>query len=284
MISEMRAPLYTLILISVLVVAFGCQPMQQSADVAVKPISNPRLLYPWSVVKYNIRDISENISIIDIEGLQTPYLGYLAERNYIKVNYPELEIKSQSVLTMGNRYIDKFQLESGGMDVLSLWFDATEFYGASTMGRWLVEYDDGSSETGYLQEGDLEQLWMGNVNILLGRVNATGTLTYQIEDEMNNGLWGSGKILDGLVHGEWRLWRQSEGQVYANYLHGVQHGLDISWDSNRVLRSKIDWRKGELEGPAAWWDESGAPVMAGTYHSGIVVSTNEINLEITNKE
>ena len=121
---------------------------------------------------------------------------------------------------MRNRVIQVVSIQTHAKELMHVYFDITSVVVKPRMGAWVFADIDGMECTGMIDEDYLQNINPEPWQELVG--TNSGTLMFQIDDAIGDGLLGTGEVRHGRKHGTWRYERPIEGTILVEYDMGTK--------------------------------------------------------------
>lgn len=207
----------------VLVFLMGCQhshlcPYKESQTSSTH--LRPPVLFPWSCPAYTGGNGSGVDQAIIITQTSVQFLAGNVKEAWLNCHYPGGAIREVSTRIVHNRVIQVISIQAPTKEIVQVYFDVTSTVAQPSLGVWFFVDSDGIGCTGMIDEEYLRNINPEPWQELVGTNN--GTLIYQVDDEIGNGLLGTGAVRHGRKHGTWRYERLIEGAILVEYDMGTK--------------------------------------------------------------
>lgn len=184
----------------------------------------PAALFPWSHPAYAGGNGSRVDQAVIITGVSVYFMGRKAKDDWISSHYPDSVVREVRKQIVRHHVIETASIQTPAGEIVQVYFDVTGVVIKPGIGAWYFLGIDGVEYAGMLDEQHLRntdsQPWLQLVG------TSSGTLTYQIDDEIDNGLLATGKVRNGKKHGPWIYERSGEGSIHVEYDMGTRVSED----------------------------------------------------------
>lgn len=186
-------------------------------------------LFEWSCPSYEGGDGTSLDQAVILRGISVKSMAREAKKNWLNIHYPDHVIYEVKHQISRFRVFDIISIEKqSGEKLLDVYFDVTEAVTKPSLGMWFFLYDNNEEYVaGMINEDYVFSTYSGPEpwEYLIGR--NSGTLIYQIDDEVENGLLAIGEFKDGVKNGIWKYERR-EGSRHVKYNMGTN--ISEKWE------------------------------------------------------
>lgn len=195
----------------------GCRSGHYSTENLLSPSSPSKqtTLFPWSSPYYAGGDGTSLERAVILKGTSVQFMARKAKKDWIKCHYPSGVIRNVHIQIVQSHVIQTIVLQMPSGEITRVYFDVTGVIVKPDLGAWFFVGDNGLEYAGMIDEEYFHESALPPWQQLVG--TNSGTLIYQVDDEIGNGLFATGKLKHGKEHGVWHYERPVEGIMRKEY-------------------------------------------------------------------
>jgi hypothetical protein len=176
-------------------------------------------LFPWSCPSFQGGDGTSLEQAVVLSGNSVRFIADRARNDWISRNHPSDKISGSRILITGGEVVEIISIQTFSGASRELFFDITQIVSKPELGAWYFVATNGLERAGVIEEeylsGTKTEPWKDAVDQM------SGSLIYQIDDEIGNGMLATGELRYGEMHGTWYYERQTEGPLLIDYNMGI---------------------------------------------------------------